>query len=217
MHDAPLAALVEAHLWIVDHFVSRYQKQAPHADLHAAGAHGLVEAATRFQPQQGKKFTTYAWLWVKGYILQEVRRSHLVVVPEHDVRRANAAGKPIRCGVMHGLPEINPVDWVSHQDDRQEMRYGRSGLTSRRGSGIFSQFLVRQGAPEQERLSDRAMMLRSLRSAIDELDCPDMRRAVELSLEGKSAEEIAQALECPRTRVTELLARAESELREAMT
>jgi RNA polymerase sigma factor (sigma-70 family) len=217
MRDAPLAALVEAHLWIVAHFVSRYQQQAPHADLHAAGAHGLVEAAVRFDPAQRRKFTTYAWLWVKGYVLQEVRRSHLVVVPEHDVRRANAAGTPVRCGVITGLPELNPVAWHKSgtQASPENSSQGASRKATRRGMDVLARHMADVDS-DQERVTDRAMMLRALRSAVGEL-APDQRRAVTLSLEGKSAEEIARALQCPRTRVDELLAQAEAELREMMT
>lgn len=213
MRDAPLAALVEAHLWIVGHFVSRYQQQAPHADLHAAGAHGLVEAAVRFQPQQGRKFTTYAWLWVKGYVLQEVRRSHLVVVPEHDVRRANAAGTPIRYQAIYGLPELNPSEWTWGEENLEATR--GANMHHRRGAALLVR-QMRAADSEQETVSDRSMMLRALRSAVDELE-PELRAVVSLSLDGKSAEEIAQTLQCPRTRVGELLAQAEAELREMMT
>jgi len=69
---------------------------------------------------------------------------------------------------------------------------------------------------EQERASDRSMRLRALRSAVRELADRDQRRVVWLVLEGDGVPAIAHALGMTQTRVAELLAEAEAELRELM-
>lgn len=110
MHGLPPHGLVEKHLWIVDRFAATYAKVAPQADLRAAGALGLCEAATRFKPRKGAAFSTYAWNWVKGYVLSELRRAHVVPVPEHTARAANKAGEPVRGVVVFAVPETGPGD-----------------------------------------------------------------------------------------------------------
>lgn len=105
MHGLPPRALVEKHLWIVDHFLGAYGHQAPCADLEAAGHLGLVEAANRFQPRKGAAFSTYAWNWVKGHMLSEARRAHVVPVPEHTARALKKAGEPLRGVVAYKVPE----------------------------------------------------------------------------------------------------------------
>jgi RNA polymerase sigma factor (sigma-70 family) len=98
MHGLPPRSLVEKHLGIVEKFAAQYrwQKPAGGADLRAAGALGLCEAAERFRPRKGAAFSTYAWNWVKGAVLSELRRAHVVPVPEHTARKAAKSGSPIR-------------------------------------------------------------------------------------------------------------------------
>lgn len=104
MHGSPPNDLIEQHLWIVEKFAATYQKDAPHADLRAAGALGLCEAAQRFKPGRGFRFSTYAWNWVRGHVLTEVRKSHVVPLPDHTVRAAKREGRVIRrvCSFVNG-------------------------------------------------------------------------------------------------------------------
>lgn len=118
MHGLPTADLIQRHQWIVEHFCARYRRIARQADLHAAGWHGLCEAAAKFEPERGRVFSTYAWNWVKGYILSELRRSHVVPVPEHTARKAHAAGEPVRGVVVYGVPEVPQEDEQERQSER---------------------------------------------------------------------------------------------------
>jgi len=179
MHGLPPADLIERHGWIVDHFCARYRSIGRGADLRAAGTHGLCEAAAKFEPSRGRAFSTYAWNWVKGYVLSEIRRGHVVPVPEHTARKAYAAGEPVRGVVVFGVPDLEQED-------------------------------------EQERQSERAMRLRSVRQCVRELPDKLTRRVVWLVLEGDSIDVIAKTLGLTQTRVGELLESAEQQLREMM-
>lgn len=110
MHGPMPEDLIQKHFWIVDRFVAAYS--APGlgrlADLRAAGVLGLVEAARRYNRRRRTAFSTYAWNWVKGCILSELRRGHVVPVPEHMARRACKEGTPIR-GVVRFLHGDIPV------------------------------------------------------------------------------------------------------------
>jgi RNA polymerase sigma factor (sigma-70 family) len=76
--SASREALIRDHLWIVAQFAARYHRKARGVDLTEAGLLGLCEAAKRYQPARGLKFATYAWNWVKGAILEEIRLTHIV-------------------------------------------------------------------------------------------------------------------------------------------
>lgn len=189
------AELVTRHLWIVEHFCARYRRQAPEsADLRAAGTHGLCEAAAKFKPKKGRVFSTYAWNWVKGYTLSEVRRCHVVPVPEHTARRALKEGKPIRRVVAFGADHVLAT-----------------------GVSCYAGNVAVQREPDQEAHSDRMMRVRAVRQCIREIDDKLARQVVRRVLQGKSVAQIARALRLSQTRVAELLAAAEHELRELMT
>lgn len=56
-------------------------------DLIAAGNIGLIRALTKFKPEAGTRFLTYASWWVRHEMREESRRLGLVHVPAHAVAR----------------------------------------------------------------------------------------------------------------------------------
>ena len=51
-------------------------------DLFGAGTLGLMRAATKFEPQRGYRFTTYATWWIRQAIQREIANTrHVVRVP----------------------------------------------------------------------------------------------------------------------------------------
>src|SRR5947209_13430209 len=71
--------LILAHLPLVRHAIGRLRAKCPRGidleNLEAAGVLGLVEAANRFEPQRGTRFETFAYLRIRGAILDELRRN----------------------------------------------------------------------------------------------------------------------------------------------
>jgi RNA polymerase sigma factor for flagellar operon FliA len=59
-------------------YTRRYDKHLPrwydYRDLYSAGAMGLLRARARFDARQGVRFRTFAEHWIRGAILDEVRR-----------------------------------------------------------------------------------------------------------------------------------------------
>jgi RNA polymerase sigma factor (sigma-70 family) len=183
MHGLPPNALVEKHLWIVDRFAAAYAKKAPpHADLKAAGALGLVEAAQRFRPRKGATFSTYAWNWVKGHVLSELRRAHVVPVPEHTARAANKRGEPVR------------------------------GVVVYRPDGVGRELGPQPDVPgEQESAADKAMRRRAIHLAIGELE-PAHRHVINRTLAGRTTAQIAKGMGLTEAAVEQLLEQARGEL-----
>lgn len=186
MHGLPPDALVEQHLWIVDKFASTYRASAPQADLRAAGALGLCEAARRFKPRKGAAFSTYAWNWVKGYVLSELRRAHVVPVPEHLARAASRRGEPVRGVVVFAHPRAFD---------------GVDGSTT---------------DAEQERAAERAMRHRTLHHAVEALDTEHRHvvnrtlagRSIEQIAKGMRCTQtrVTELLEEAQTQLAEILA-----------
>lgn len=56
-------------------------------DLMQAGNVGLIEAARRFDQERGVKFTTYAYPWIKKYIIQECEKVIYTLHVPDKVRR----------------------------------------------------------------------------------------------------------------------------------
>lgn len=71
--------LILEHLPLVRHLVGKLTAELPSGvdveNLEAAGVLGLVEAATNYDPKREARFKTYAYLRVRGAILDELRRN----------------------------------------------------------------------------------------------------------------------------------------------
>lgn len=201
MHGLSVNALVVDHLWIVERFRGVYWRNAPRgADLKAAGVLGLVEAAQRFDPARGMRFSTYAWNWVKGHMLSEIRRSHVVAVPEHTARRACKDGESV----------IDVVEFsgdADHQPETKERRF--------RGKAPHLSINVEDGA-SQERAADRAMRLRALGEAVARLDNKMHRHVMHRTLSGRSIEQIARAMKLSEERVRLWIREAQALLAEEL-
>jgi RNA polymerase sigma factor FliA len=72
-------ALIEENIGLVVHIAHRIAGRLPSErdrdELVAAGMVGLVEAATRFDPERGMPFSSFAGLRIEGAILDTLRQS----------------------------------------------------------------------------------------------------------------------------------------------
>ena len=70
-------SLVEEHLYLVQHVVnslaSRFPRHVDRGELWSAGAHGLVDASRRYDPDAGIPFPRYATIRIRGAILDSTR------------------------------------------------------------------------------------------------------------------------------------------------
>lgn len=70
-------SLVEEHLYLVQHVVnslaSRFPRHVDRGELWSAGAHGLVDASRRYDPDAGIPFARYATIRIRGAILDSTR------------------------------------------------------------------------------------------------------------------------------------------------
>jgi RNA polymerase sigma factor (sigma-70 family) len=74
---------VLANQGLVHRVARRYRK--PGVDYEAVvqeGNLGLIQAAEKFQPRKGYKFSTYATPWIRSYVQRAVGQGYQVRVPE---------------------------------------------------------------------------------------------------------------------------------------
>lgn len=67
VHYAPLVRFVASRV------ASGLPQSVEHGELVSAGMFGLIDAITKFEPERGFKFETYAMARIKGAILDELR------------------------------------------------------------------------------------------------------------------------------------------------
>jgi RNA polymerase primary sigma factor len=93
--------LVEHNLKLVIKIAKKHQGQGvPLDDLIQEGNIGLYEAAQRFEPDGETRFVTYAQLWIRKRINEEVaKHGRLVRLPhnqEYQIYKDKVAGKPVK-------------------------------------------------------------------------------------------------------------------------
>lgn len=77
-----LHELVVRHTPLVAAMAKRYgRRDATREDLLNEGFLGLIDAAERFEPEHGTRFSTYARWWVRYYMQRFVRSNRRIVVP----------------------------------------------------------------------------------------------------------------------------------------
>lgn len=77
-----LHELVVRHKPLVAAMAKRYGRPgAPREDLLNEGFVGLLDAAARFDPSRGTRFSTYARWWVRYYMQRYVRANRRMVTP----------------------------------------------------------------------------------------------------------------------------------------
>ena len=92
--------MVSANLRLVS-MVAERMRRPPHVALEdalQAGAIGLCRAAEMFDPARGYKFSTYAYLWIRQSITNEVDKSGTIRVPSNvcAAMRGQKYGDPSR-------------------------------------------------------------------------------------------------------------------------
>src|SRR3954469_25606357 len=101
--------LILGHLPLVKHVIGRLVGGLPPGvdaeNLESAGVLGLVEAAAKFDPSRNAQFKTFAYLRIRGAIVDELRRNS--PLPQHVLGRVSAIRRACRT-----LPHPVTVDAI---------------------------------------------------------------------------------------------------------
>ena len=58
---------------LVNKIAGTYSNYSNYEDLHQVGMIGLLKAVDKYKPSKDTKFSTYAYMWIKGEILEYLR------------------------------------------------------------------------------------------------------------------------------------------------
>jgi len=212
--------LILQHLPLVKHVIGRMLGELPEyvdvENLESAGVLGLVEAANKFDPSRNAQFKTFAYIRIRGAIVDELRRNS--PLPQHVlarialVRRAyRSLPAPVTVAALAaatGLTEDEVADTLAAE------RFSRmvSWEQARESGGPDP--LAPAAAPYED--SEREEVLQHLTEAIEALP-PKERLAVTLYYrEDLRLREISAVMGLSPSRISRLLNKALFELGEKL-
>ncbi len=212
--------LIVSHLPLVKHVLGRIIGDTPPGvdveNLESAGVLGLVEAASKFDPARNAQFKTFAYLRIRGAIVDEMRRNS--PLPQHVHAKLTAVRRAIRelphpttveaIAAVTGLTEDEVTDTLAAERVTKTMSWEQTA----EANGMEPTGVTEEPSAELERWEE----LQQLTDAIETLD-PKERIAVTLYYrEDMRLKEIAEVLKLSVSRVSRLLSKATFELGERL-
>jgi RNA polymerase sigma factor for flagellar operon FliA len=212
--------LIVGHLPLVKHVIGRLLGDLPAGvdveNLESAGVLGLVEAAAKYDPTRNAQFKTFAYLRIRGAIVDELRRNS--PLPQHMLSRVSAIRKAYRTLpqpiTVEALAEATgmTVDEVVDTLSAEKFTKTTSWEQSAEPGGMEPVNTVEP--PDIE--SERWETVQQLTEAIESLP-PKERTAVTLYYrEDLRLKEISEIMQLSPSRISRLISKALFELGEVL-
>lgn len=212
--------LILDHLTLVRHIVGKLAAQLPPGvdleNLESAGVLGLVEAATNFDPERGNQFKTYAYIRIRGAILDELRRNCPLPqqMMELVTRIRNAYHHLEPPVTVEALVQATGLTAEQVADGLAAYRLTRMVSLEKSAEMVGTRLDDRQERPDV--YAERAELSQLLTEAIEALP-PRERIIVTLYYkEDLRLKEIGQLMELSESRVSRMLSTALFEIGEYM-
>ncbi len=212
--------LIVSHLPLVKHVIGRLLGEVPPGvdveNLESAGVLGLVEAAAKFDPTNGAQFKTFAYLRIRGAIVDEMRRNS--PLPQHVHVRLTAVRRALRT-LPHPITveAIATATGLTEDEVSDTLAAERFAKTTSWDQTAEPNGFEPAGATEEPFAElERAEATQQLADAIEALD-PRERLVVTLYYrEELRLKEIAEVVKLSVSRVSRLLSKATFELGERL-
>ncbi|VTT97907.1 rna sigma 28 : RNA polymerase sigma factor for flagellar operon FliA OS=uncultured planctomycete GN=HGMM_F11F07C13 PE=4 SV=1: Sigma70_r2: Sigma70_r4 [Gemmataceae bacterium] len=212
--------LILGHLPLVKHVIGRLIGELPAGvdveNLEAAGVLGLVESATKFDPTRNAKFQTFAYLRIRGAVVDELRRNS--PLPQHvhvrvaAIRRAHRTlPAPVTVEALAEATGLTP-DEVS--DTLAAERFAKTTSWEQVAEPGGLEPASTAGSPHDD--IERWEATKQLADAIEAL--PENERLVVTLYyrEDLRLKEISEVLKLSISRISRILTKATFELGEAL-
>lgn len=212
--------LILSHLPLVKHVIGKVVGELPPGvdieNLESAGVLGLVEAAAKFDPDRNAQFKTFAYLRVRGAILDELRRN--CPLPQHMIEKVSKVRKAYRTleapvsvealSKATGLPIDEVTDVLAAMRLTKMVSWEQTAQPN--GLGLMED----QEPPEAE--LERDERTQSLMEAIDSLDQRSKMVVTLYYKEDLRLKEISQLMNLSESRISRILSAAMFELGERL-
>lgn len=221
--------LVEANLRLVVHVARRYRNRGlPFMDLIEEGNLGLLQAARKFRPDRGTRFSTYAIWWIRQAIARALaNQARMIRLPVHVeqlltryARTREAMTQEL--GRAPTLAEVagrleRPVEEIEHLEAVRQQPVSFDTPVGTASKGALKDLIEDLAAEPAARLASLLQERAELGGVLEDL--PDSERTVvrlRFGLDGGdplTLERIGQRLGVTRERVRQLEATALKRLR----
>ncbi|MBM4026698.1 MAG: FliA/WhiG family RNA polymerase sigma factor [Planctomycetes bacterium] len=185
-------------------------------DLVSAGTVGLLKAARDFDASQGAEFKTYAYIRIKGAVLDELRRASLLPSGvNRQIRRALETSRQI--AEQTGTPPTDeelaetlgiPVAEVYALFESARARHFVSLEALHEEQPALAGLLATAPTEAPHRLLEKAELIEELTQALQELDERRLQIIVLYYQQHLTMKQIAEVLEITESRVSQLHASA---------
>ncbi len=209
-----------SHLPLVKHIVQKvmvYAKgKVDYEDLISAGTVGLVKAARSFDVNRGVEFKTYAYIRIRGAVIDELRHGSFVPsTVRRIIRRIEEAYRRVmaQTGRPPGDEELAqavhvPLEklYKTLEEGRQQHFLSIHGL--REEPSVLRSLVPPDDGPGPDEQAERREMLQALTAALLELPKRDRQMLLLYYERDLTMKEIAQVLDVTESRVSQLHASA---------
>lgn len=241
--EKALHKLIESYTRLVVSMAGRFRGYGlPMGDVIQEGHIGLLQAASRFEPERGLRFATYAGWWIRASMQDYVLRNWSIV------RLSSAAGQKalffnlrslrariegktgktpaqlpfeVRDEIAKAL-RVNPKE-VERMDQRLSGHDVslHAPVNDDSGTAVWQDFLEDTAQNPEEEVMERIdgeVRHLQLKEAMRELDARERAiiRARHLREQGATLEELGEKLHVSKERVRQLESRALAKLKKAM-
>ncbi|AMV25626.1 RNA polymerase sigma-D factor [Gemmata sp. SH-PL17] len=212
--------LIVSHLPLVKHVIGRLIGDTPPGvdveNLESAGVLGLVEAASKFDPTRNAQFKTFAYLRIRGAIVDEMRRNS--PLPQHVHTRLAAVRRACRTlphpitveaiAAATGMTEDEVTDTLAAERVAKTTSWEQTADAN----GMEPAVAAEEPSVEMERWET----IQQLTDAIEGLDSKERIAVTLYYREDLRLKEIAEVMKLSVSRVSRLLSKATFELGERL-
>ena len=208
--------MIVAHLPLVKHVIGRLVGELPPGvdveNLESAGVLGLVEAAAKYDPARNAQFKTFAFLRVRGAILDELRRN--CPLPQHMIEKVTKVKRACRNlsspATVEAIARTTGLTADEVADTLSAMRFTR--MISWEQTAQPNGLALRDQEDAPEAVLERWEQIQLIADAIESLD-PRSRMVITLyHKEDLRLKEISKILNLSESRVSRILSAATFEL-----
>lgn len=218
--DARQDEWIVSHLPMVRHIVQKFtanlRRNVDFEDLVSAGTLGLVKAAQAYDPSKHAEFATYAYIRIRGAVLDELRsRSFASHGANRSMRKVREAYNLFYA--THGRPPQDeelaaqvglPVEklYQTLEDARRQHFLSIHGLSEDRPE--LGSLLAADESDSPQPRAERAELVQRMTQAIQEMPERDRTLILLYYERDLTMKEIAEVLEVTESRVSQMHAAA---------